>query len=82
MYHNENLKQLNIRLCVCIVICSFLAILKIVEGEFITKMILVGLILQQSTIAYNEYKLKRNHRAITSLIVALFIGFVFIKMFR
>ena len=56
MYYNENLKQLNIRLCVCIVICAFLAILKIVEGEFITKMILVGLILQQFTIAYNEYK--------------------------
>ncbi|MEG2789919.1 MAG: hypothetical protein RR942_19125 [Romboutsia sp.] len=82
MYYNERLKQLNIGLCVCIVICAFLSALKIVEVAFITKMILVGLTLQQLTIAYNEYKLNRTHRAVISSIVALFIVFVFIKMFR
>lgn len=49
MYYNDNLKQLNIGLCVIIFICAFLSMLKIIEGEFITKMILVGLSLQQIT---------------------------------
>ena len=81
MYYNENLKQLNIGLCVIIFICSFLSMLKIIEEEFTTKMILVGLSLQQLTLAYNEYKLKKTHRAIFSLFVAILIGIVFIKIF-
>lgn len=80
MYYNDNLKQLNIGLCVIIFICAFLSMLKIVEGEFITKMILVGLSLQQITLAYNEYKLKKTHRAVFSLFVAILIGIVFIKI--
>ena len=80
MYYNNNLKQLNIGLCVIIFICAFLSMLKIVEGEFITKMILVGLSLQQITLAYNEYKLKKTHRAVFSLFVAILIGIVFIKI--
>lgn len=82
MYYNENLKQLNIGLCVIIFICAFLSMLKIVEGDFITKMILVGLSLQQLTLAYNEYKLKKTHRAVFSLFVAILIGIVFMKMFK
>ncbi|GAA0863766.1 hypothetical protein [Paraclostridium tenue] len=82
MYYNENLKQLNIGLCVSIFICAFLSMLKIVEGDFITKMILVGLSLQQLTLAYNEYKLKKTHRAVFSLLVAILIGIVFMKMFK
>lgn len=80
MYYNNNLKQLNIGLCVIIFICAFLSMLKIVEGEFITKMILVGLSLQQITLAYNEYKLNKTHRAVFSLFVAILIGIVFIKI--
>ncbi|MBC6003407.1 MAG: hypothetical protein E6902_08950 [Paeniclostridium sordellii] len=80
MYYNNNLKQLNIGLCVIIFICAFLSMLKIIAGEFITKMILVGLSLQQITLAYNEYKLKKTHRAVFSLFVAILIGIVFIKI--
>lgn len=82
MYYNDNLKQLNTGLYVIIFICAFLSMLKIVEEEFITKMILVGLSLQQLTLAYNEYKLKKTYRAVFSLFVAIFIGIVFIKMFK
>jgi hypothetical protein len=80
MYYNKNLKQFNIGLCIIIVICAFLSMLKIVEGEFITKMILVGLSLQQLTVAYNEYKLKKIHRAVFSLFLAILIGIVFMKI--
>lgn len=80
MYYNDNLKQLNIGLCVIIFICAFLSMLKIIEGEFITKIILVGLSLQQITLAYNEYKLKKTHRAVFSLFVAILIGIAFIKI--
>lgn len=82
MYYNDNLKQLNTGLCIIIFICAFLSMLKIVEEEFITKMILVGLSLQQLTLAYNEYKLKKIHRAVFSLFVAILIGIVFMKMFK
>ncbi len=62
------------------IILAILYILKVVEGVFITKMILVGLIFQQLTIAYNEYKLLKINRSTISLIVAGFVGYIFMKI--
>lgn len=80
MYYNKTIRLLNIRLCIVTIILAVLYILKIVEGVFITKMILVGLIFQQLTIAYNEYKLQKINRAIISIIVAGFVGYIFMKI--
>ncbi|WP_373600841.1 hypothetical protein [Paraclostridium bifermentans] len=80
MYYNKTIRLLNIRLCIVTIILAILYILKVVEGVFITKMILVGLIFQQLTIAYNEYKLLKINRSTISLIVAGFVGYIFMKI--
>lgn len=80
MYYNKTIRLLNIRLCIVTIILAILYILKVIEGVFITKMILVGLIFQQLTIAYNEYKLLKINRSTISLIVAGFVGYIFMKI--
>lgn len=81
MYYNEKIKNLNVALCVIILGCALVSILNIVESVFISKMIFVGLILQQLTIAYNDYKMNKKHRMIISLITSILVMTVFIKFY-
>ncbi len=81
MYYNEKVKQLNIALCVIIMVCAIASALNMVDSIYISKMILVGLVLQQLTIAYNDYKMNKKHRMIFSLVTSILVIIVFIKFY-
>lgn len=81
MYYNEKIKKLNVALCVIILGCALVSMLNIVESAYMSKMILVGLVLQQLTIAYNDYKMNKKHRMAISLITSVLVIIVFIKFY-
>ncbi|MGL5749554.1 MAG: hypothetical protein ACRCXT_03420 [Paraclostridium sp.] len=81
MYYNENIKKLNIALCVIMVVCALLSTVNVIDGTMLSKMILVGLSLQQLTIAYNDYKMNKKHRMIFSLVIGIAVIIVFIKFY-